>query len=134
MNTSRRRMRPYLGTHSLYMLSILILCAGVLLAFSPEILAQVSLPGSDPSSRMEAAGSLLKLVDTVVFTWMARLLAGLCVLSSGWSLKEQRFGVAIICLLAAVVIGTAPAWVKNIFAAGGGGVLSTTQIQGHPYA
>jgi hypothetical protein len=41
-------------------------------------------------------------------------------LSAGYNLKEQRFGVAIICIIAAIVLGTAPIWVENIFSIGGG--------------
>jgi len=40
------------------------------------------------------------------------------VLSAGWALKDQRFGIAAICLAGAVMIGTAPKWVKNIFDVG----------------
>ena len=89
-----------------------------------QLLASVNLPGTDPSSSMESAGSLLKLIDTAVFTWVARLLAGICVLSAGWSLKEQKYNVAVVCILAAVLIGTAPKWVKNIFTLGGGGIFN----------
>ena len=110
--------QPSVLTRSLFM--SLLMLAGLI---GTQALAQVSLPGTDPSSQMETAGSLLKLIDTAVFTWIARLLAGMCVLSAGWSLKEQKYNTAVICILAAVVIGTAPAWVKNIFAMGGGGVL-----------
>ena len=100
-----------------------VICSlGILLG--SQVLASVSLPGTDPSSSMESAGSLLKLIDTAVFTWVARLLAGICVLSAGWSLKEQKYNVAVVCILAAVLIGTAPKWVKNIFTLGGGGIFN----------
>ena len=114
---------PKLSNYCLFVLT----CLTTVVLLAPEIFANTSLPGTPP--RIEAAGSLLKLIDLAVFTWIARLLAGICVLSSGWSLKEQRYGVAVVCLLGAIVIGTAPAWVKNIFAAGGGGVLSSTRIE-----
>lgn len=78
------------------------------------------LPGEDVSNQLEAAGTLLRVVDTALFAWGARLFAGMAILSAGWALKEQRFGVAAICCLAAVLIGTAPTWVKNIFEIGGG--------------
>lgn len=79
------------------------------------------IPGQDASDKLEAAGTLLRIVDSVLFSWGARIFAGLCVMSAGWNLKEQRFGIAILCIVAAIVLGTAPTWVKNIFDIGGGG-------------
>ena len=79
------------------------------------------LPGTDASGQLEAAGTLLRIIDTGLFKWGARIFAGLCIMSSGWALKEQRFGIAIICVIGAIIFGTAPTWVKNIFEIGGGG-------------
>ena len=73
------------------------------------------LPGEDASDKLEAAGTLLKVLDTGLFKWGARLFAGVCIMSSAWALKEQRFGIAIICVIGAIIFGTAPKWVKNIF-------------------
>lgn len=88
-----------------------------ILLFEPLTLAQTgTLPGSDASDKLEAAGTLLRLVDTALFKWGARLFAGLCIMSSAWSLKEQRFGIAIVCIIGALIFGTAPTWVRNIFA------------------
>ena len=80
----------------------------------------IKIPGTDESKQLTAAGTLLRLVDSVLFSWGARLLAGVAVLGAGWNLKEQRFGMAFVCIAGAVVIGTAPLWVKNIFSIGGG--------------
>lgn len=77
------------------------------------------LPGTDASDKLEAAGTLLRLVDTALFKWGARIFAGICIMSAAWSLKEQRFGIAIICIIGAIVFGTAPSWVRNIFAISG---------------
>ncbi|MBT4761062.1 MAG: hypothetical protein HOO06_05130 [Bdellovibrionaceae bacterium] len=83
------------------------------------------LPGVDAANKLEAAGTLLKLVDTALFIWGARIFAGIAILSAGWNLKEQRFGVAVICVVSALIFGTAPIWVKNIFDIGGGnGIFS----------
>lgn len=79
------------------------------------------IPGTDASDKLEAAGTLLRIVDSILFSWGARLFAGLCVMSAGWHLKEQRFGMTILCVVAALVFGTAPIWVRNIFEIGGGG-------------
>jgi hypothetical protein len=88
---------------------------GSLLMFAPEIFAQAQLPGTDASDKLEAAGTLLRIIDTALFKWAARIFAGLCLLSTAWSLKEQRIGIAIICIVAAILFGSAPTWVKNIF-------------------
>lgn len=61
-------------------------------------------------------------------------MAGLAVLGAGWNLKEQRFGIAVVCIIAAIVIGTAPMWVKNIFDMGGGTLFSYLQVVGGRYA
>ena len=87
--------------------------------FGPEAYSQARLPGSDASDKLEAAGTLLRLIDTGLFKWGARIFAGLCIMSSAWALKEQRFGIAIICIVGAIIFGTAPTWVKNIFDIGG---------------
>lgn len=73
------------------------------------------LPGEDASDKLEAAGTMLKILDTALFKWGARIFAGVCIMSSAWALKEQRFGIAIICVVGAIIFGTAPKWVKNIF-------------------
>mgnify|MGYP003686551351 FL=1 len=78
------------------------------------------IPGADAADKLEAAGTVLRIVDTALFKWGARLFAGISILSAGYNLKEQRFGVAIICIVAAIILGTAPIWVENIFSIGGG--------------
>jgi hypothetical protein len=102
----------------LWMAVIMGLTAGMFWALGA--VAQSSLPGSDASDKMEAAGTLLRLLDTALFKWGARLFAGICIMSAAWSLKEQRFGIAIICIVGALIFGTAPTWVKNIFSIGAG--------------
>jgi hypothetical protein len=94
---------------------VIAAAAAVLWLFAPEVFAQASLPGSDASDKLEAAGTLLRLLDTALFKWGARIFAGICIMSAAWSLKEQRFGVAIICIVGALIFGTAPTWVANIF-------------------
>ena len=92
--------------------------------FISEVQAQVKIPGTDQSAKLKTAGTLLMLVDTALCVWLARIFAGLCVLSAGWLIKEQKFGPAVICVVGALIIGTSPAWVLNIFEiSGGGGVF-----------
>ncbi|MGK5086530.1 hypothetical protein WDW86_03135 [Bdellovibrionota bacterium FG-2] len=81
--------------------------------------SSVRLPGDDISAQMEGAGTLLKFVDTAIFGWVARLLCGLCVGGAAWSLKEARFGSAVVAIVSALLFGTAPTWVKNIFSISG---------------
>lgn len=103
---------------------LLILAAAgavaLILLFGPEAYSQARLPGTDASDKLEAAGTLLRLIDTGLFKWGARIFAGICIMSAAWALKEQRFGIAIICIVGAIIFGTAPTWVKNIFDIGGG--------------
>ncbi len=82
--------------------------------------APTKLPGADVSDKLEAAGTILHIIDTGLFKWGARIFAGICVMSSAWALKEQRFGIAVISIVGAIIFGTAPMWVKNIFSIGGG--------------
>lgn len=92
--------------------------------FSNEVMAnQIRLPGEDSSDKLEAAGTLLRLVDTALFKWGARVFAGLGILSAGFHLKDQRFGLAVISVIGAIIMGTSPLWVKNIFDIGGGATL-----------
>lgn len=115
-----------------------LLCVlGILLiAHSDAFAGGVKLPGTDASDKLEAAGTLLRIVDSMLFSWGARIFAGLCVMSAGWNLKEQRFGIAILCVVAAIVLGTAPTWVRNIFDIGGGGGLFSSAMtqQGFTHA
>ena len=97
--------------------------------FQSHAYGATRIPGSDASDKLEAAGTLLRIVDSMLFSWGARIFAGLCVMSAGWNLKEQRFGIAVLCIVAAIVLGTAPTWVKNIFDIGGGGGIFSQVIQ-----
>ncbi|MBN8538975.1 MAG: hypothetical protein J0L82_01210 [Deltaproteobacteria bacterium] len=106
-----------------------VITALIALLAHTQAFAGTRIPGADASDKLEAAGTLLRIVDSVLFSWGARIFAGLCVMSAGWNLKEQRFGIAVLCVVAAIVLGTAPTWVKNIFdIGGGGGVFSQTLI------
>ena len=49
-------------------------------------------------SKFTAAGTLMKIVDSFLFSLGARLLAGVALLGAAWNLKEQRFSMAIICI------------------------------------
>lgn len=100
--------------------------------FGPDAYSQARLPGTDASDKLEAAGTLLRLIDTGLFKWGARIFAGICIMSSAWALKEQRFGIAIICIVGAVIFGTAPTWVKNIFDIGGGDSVFSSVAESEP--
>ncbi len=104
---------------SLVFAATLVALAIILLWAAPLAHAGANLPGTDASDKLEAAGTLLRMIDTGLFRWGARIFAGICIMSSAWALKEQRFGIAIICVIGAIIFGTAPTWVKNIFDIGG---------------
>lgn len=100
------------------LITLLILYGLALIVFllmGSDVYAGGTLPGEDASDKLEAAGTLLRVLDTGLFKWGARIFAGLCIMAAAWSLKEQRFGVCVICIVAAIIFGTAPTWVKNIF-------------------
>ena len=123
-----RRSSPH---QTFVILSTLIIS---FLVCSNEIFAAVPrLPGTDQSDKLTAAGTVLRMLDTALFVWGARILSGLSVLGAGWSIKEQRFGVAVLAIVGAVVIGTSPLWVKNIFDVGGGSIFSAISSQGGFY-
>ena len=85
----------------LWLLLLIATALGVLGLLCPAVFAQGQLPGTDASDKLEAAGTLLRILDTAMFKWGARIFAGICVMSGAWSLKEQRFGIAIICIVGA---------------------------------
>lgn len=117
------KLSGWLKTNGQELLFMFVVLAALLL-FSTQGWAQVRIPGSDESAKLKAAGTLLMLIDTALFVWLARIFAGLCVLSAGWLIKEQKFGPAVVCVLGALIIGTSPMWVQNIFEiSGGGGVF-----------
>lgn len=115
-------------------LGFLILVLGIaviyLLIFTDSSFAQApQLPGEDASGKLEAAGTLLRMLDTGLFKWGARIFAGLCIMSAAWALKEQRFGFAVICVIGAILFGTATKWVKNIFSIGDNQGLFSLQLK-----
>lgn len=113
------------GGPSPNLLFLFLLGTIALMLVAPDAFSQARIPGADESGKLEAAGTLLRILDTSIFTWGARLCAGVMIFSAGLNLKEQRFGIAFICIIGALVIGTAPLWVKNIFEIGGGSVFGS---------
>ena len=119
-------------TKLFWFLCFLTVALGYLVFFSPLAHAgPATLPGEDASDKLQAAGTLLRMIDTALFKWGARLLSGLCIMSAGWALKEQRFGIAVICVIGAILFGTAPIWVKNIFEIGGNQGLFSQMLFEH---
>ncbi len=102
--------------------------------FSSDVFAAMPrLPGTDQSDKLQAAGSLLRIIDVALFSWGARIFAGLLILNAGICLKNQAFGLAIISIIGAILIGTGPIWVKNIFDMGGGTLFSMISSLGGVY-
>jgi uncharacterized protein YjeT (DUF2065 family) len=102
---------------------LLIVLGLCVLFFLPEAYG-AKLPGSDESSKLEAAGTLLRILDTALFVWGSRLMAGAAILGGAWNLKEQRYGMAFVSVISGILIATAPKWVKNLFDIGGGSIFS----------
>lgn len=115
---------------------IALLILVLVFCISPDAFAASipRLPGTDQSDKLQAAGSLLRIIDSVLFSWGARIFAGLLILNAGISLKNQAFGLAFISIIGAIIIGTAPMWVKNIFDMGGGTLFSMMNQIGGIYA
>ena len=116
-----------------FWVGLTVLSAALVFCYSLGLdAAPTKLPGADVSDKLEAAGTILHIIDTGLFKWGARIFAGICVMSSAWSLKEQRFGIAIISIVGAIIFGTSTMWVKNIFSIGGGdsvfGMLEMTRF------
>lgn len=121
-------------------LEILLILIGYLLLFAWMIKTQsalaapggggsIKVPGEDAADSLTAAGTLLKIIDVGLFKWGARLFAGICIMSAAWALKEQRFGIAVICVVGAVIFGTASKWVKNVFDVGGNESLFSSLVE-----
>ena len=110
-----QKFNPYSFLLTLIFATLSLTVLYLLVHAEPSFAAVTRLPGEDASDKLEAAGTLLKILDTGLFRWGARIFAGICIMSSAWALKEQRFGIAIICVVGALIFGTAPKWVKNIF-------------------
>jgi len=102
-----------------WLVIFLVVAGFIALLGSNMAFGQVSLPGTDQTDKLEAAGTLLRIIDTGLFQWMSRIMAGLCIMSGAWALKEQRFGISVLCIVGAILFGTAPQWVKQIFNLGG---------------
>lgn len=117
------RVFRFIEKHAKWLFTIQLIALVIILVLiinlTPAWAGSVRLPGEDISAQMEGAGTLLRFVDTAIFGWVARLLCGLCVGGAAWSLKEARFGSAVIAIISALLFGTAPTWVKNIFSISG---------------
>ncbi len=114
---------------------IVLLILIAICCFGPDAFAASipRLPGTDQSDKLQAAGTLLRIIDSALFSWGARIFAGLLILNAGVCLKNQAFGLAFISIIGAIMVGTAPMWVKNIFDMGGGTLFSMMTQHGAAY-
>ena len=77
---------------------LIILC-------SPALANIPRLPGTNQMDKLTAVGSLLRLVDSFLFTFGCPTHGGpLYFLVRGGTSRNQRFGIAVFCVLAAIVI------------------------------
>ena len=95
----------------IYVFAVLLIISIV----SLEAYSQVKIPGKDESNKLEMAGTLLKILDTALFVWGCRVFSGIALLGAAWNLKEQRIGLAVTGLLAALLLATIPTWITNLF-------------------
>ena len=79
-----------------------------LILISASALARISIPGTDESGDLETLGIMAKTFDTVIFTWGAKIAAAVVFLLAGWAIKENRLGMALMCLCAGFLILFAP--------------------------
>lgn len=113
-----------------FLIVTLVCCSGFLLLAGSDALAQITMPGTDKSQELKAASTLMQTLDSVLFKWVARLLAGVFVIIAFYMLKEQRMGVAVITLIAAIAMGSASSWIGDFFRMSDkqGGVFETSSV------
>ena len=70
--------------------------------------AQVSIPGTNQAADLETIGTMAKTLDTVIFTWGAKIGAAVVFLLGGWSVRENRLGMALMCFSAGFLMLFAP--------------------------
>lgn len=72
------------------------------------VFARITIPGTNEADQLETLGTMAKTFDVVIFTWGAKLAAAVVFLLAGWAIKENRLGVALLCLCAGFLILFAP--------------------------
>lgn len=80
----------------------------VLSLFSITALARISIPGTNESDQLETLGTMVKTFDIIIFNWGAKIAAAVVFLLGGWAIKENRLGMALLCLCAGFLILFAP--------------------------
>ncbi|MBI2601892.1 MAG: hypothetical protein HYW48_02450 [Deltaproteobacteria bacterium] len=76
--------------------------------FACPVLAGVSIPGTSEADQLDTLGTMAKTLDVVIFIWGAKIAAAVVFLLGGWAIKENRLGVALLCLCAGFLILFAP--------------------------
>ena len=71
-------------------------------------LASITIPGTNEANNLETLGTMVKTFDAIIFTWGAKIAAAVVFLLGGWAIKENRLGVALLCLCAGFLILFAP--------------------------
>ena|SRR3990167_9131770 len=78
------------------------------LLFSAVALASITIPGHNEADQLETLGTMAKTLDVVIFTWGAKIAAAVVFLLGGWAIKENRLGMALMCLCAGFLMLFAP--------------------------
>ena len=99
-----------------YWLWLLLRCV----FFAASTYAGPRIPGVDASDKLVAAGTVLRILDVSIFQWGCKIFAALSLFGAAHSLKEQRFGSAVICIISGLLFALIPTFVENLFEIGGG--------------
>ena len=91
-----------------------------LLLIPAALYARNTIPGTSEADHLETLGTLAKTLDEVIFIWGAKIAAAVVFLLGGWSIKENRLGMALLCLCAGFLILFAPKLANEIQTLGGG--------------
>lgn len=74
----------------------------------------ISIPGTNEAESLETIGTIAKTFDTIIFTWGAKIGAAVIFLLGGWAIKENRLGMALLCLCAGFIMLFAPKLANEI--------------------
>lgn len=90
-----------------------------LMLITASAFARITIPGTNEADQLETLGTMAKTFDVVIFTWGAKIAAAVVFLLAGWAIKENRLGMALLCLCAGFLILFAPKLATEIQAIAG---------------
>lgn len=81
--------------------------------------ALISIPGTNEADSLETIGTMAKTMDVVIFTWGAKIGSAIIFLLAGWAVKENRLGMALLCIISGFLMLFAPKLATEIQAMAG---------------